>query len=138
MFITDSGSRIQGQKDPVSWIRIRIKIKEFQFFNPKNCTVSKLSEIYYGYTPNSGSRGQIAQKNTGSRIRNTGRNIIFFLIFHHLLMVQESNLVNKKKLKLNLPLSYLKRTYFQVRLLSSTIPLKNENHVRLNNIILKS
>ncbi len=36
-----SGSQIQGQKDS----RIRIRIKEFKYFNPK--IVSKLSEIWF-------------------------------------------------------------------------------------------
>jgi hypothetical protein len=39
--IPDPGSRIQGHKDSGSQIRMRIK--EFKYFNPK--IVSKLSEI---------------------------------------------------------------------------------------------
>ncbi len=40
--IRDTRSRIQGQKDS----RIRIRMKEFKYFNPK--IVSKLSEIWSG------------------------------------------------------------------------------------------
>jgi hypothetical protein len=81
MFIPDHGSkffhpvsRIQGQKDSGS--RIQIRIKEFQYFLPKQLFLS--SRKYDPGCPDPdldflpildpGSRGQ---QGTGSRIRNT-------------------------------------------------------------------
>ncbi len=78
------GSRVK--KIPRS--RIRICIKEFKNFNPKN--VSKLLKIWFGIdpsripdpevkkAPDPGSRGQ---KGTGSRIRNTEK-IILYMSLH--------------------------------------------------------
>jgi hypothetical protein len=87
MFIPDHGSkffhpvsRIQGQKDSGS--RIQIRIKEFQYFLPKQLFISSQK-----YDPGCSSRiripdpdldftpildpGSSSQKGTGSRIRNT-------------------------------------------------------------------
>ncbi len=72
-------SRIKVQKDS----RIRIHIKEFKYFNPKNKIDSKLSEIWskmfipdldLNFFPilDPGPRGQ---KGTGSWIRNTGMSM---------------------------------------------------------------
>jgi hypothetical protein len=86
MFIPDPnfffpGSQIQIQRD--SWIpdpeskgfsgsriRIRIRIKEFKYFNSKNCfqALRNTNQIVHS---GSGSR---CQKDTGSRIRNTANN----------------------------------------------------------------
>jgi hypothetical protein len=85
------GSWIQGQKDPVpgSWIRIRIRIKEFEYFLTLK-TVSKLSKLSgmiipdpnpgcgFFPIPDLGSRGHKRTKSQ-IRIRKTDESILILV-----------------------------------------------------------
>ncbi len=85
MFIPDPGydfyqpwTRIQSQKDTGS----RIRIKEFKYFNPKNCFYvlgNMIRDVHPGSGPDLTHPGSGGQKDTGSRIRIRNLDSIFWV-----------------------------------------------------------